>query len=114
MKLALFIVGLVEKLVTPPERMRDKKTIAKALEILTYGTNLQCSNYLNSRNLGWDFYTENPEFALAAGLAFADSGYIDLGDALVDLGFKCGKFRASEIDQARKTLEEINRRAGRI
>jgi len=114
MKLALFILGLVEKIVTPPERREDKKIIANALELLTNGKNLECAISLHSKNLSPGFYAENPEFALVAGLAFANSGYIDLGESLVMLGFKYGKFSAFEIDRARKTLKEINLRAGRI
>jgi len=114
MKLALFILGLLERLVTPRERLRDKIIIANALEMLVEGKNLECAISLHSKNLSPGFYAENPEFALVAGLAFADSGYIVLGEALVLLGFKYGKFSAAQIDQARKTLEEINRRAGRV
>jgi len=114
MKLALFLLGLVERVVTPPERMRDKEIMIKALEMLINKKNLECARYLNSERLTHAFYAENPEFALSAGLAYADSGYIGLGESLVMLGFKYGKFSAFEIDRARKTLKEINRRAGRI
>jgi len=114
MKLALFIVGLLEKLVTPRERLRDKIIIANALEMLVEGANLKCAIYLNSENLAHGFYAANPEFAVVAGLAFADSGYIDLGEALVNLGFRHGKFTVSQIDRARKTLKGIKNSAGRI
>jgi len=114
MKLALFLLGLVERVVTPPERRRDKEIMVKALEMLIHGTNLQCAIYLNSEKPTHAFYAENPEFALVAGIAFADSGYINLGESLILLGFKYGKFSASEIDRARKSLQEINRSRGGI
>ena len=107
MQLDLAILGLVDRVVTPPERRRDKMIIASALGILDSRTNLECAVYLYSESLTRDFYTANPEFAVVAGLVFADAGSFSLGESLVLLGFRHGRFSVPEVDKVRRTLEEI-------
>jgi len=108
MKLNLFIQGLMELGVSRTDWARDIMIMSAALEILPQQAHIECARYLDSKNLIYTgFYTDNPEFALAAGLVYSDSGNINLGVDLVLTGFQHGQFNPYEISEAREALRKI-------